>query len=71
MKWDMNSSPPKAWVVEDGDWIPVDQALVRQCIICSSWYVIDPMSNKSVCSVGCNLKLLELRKGKNEEGKKI
>ena len=71
MKWDMSSIPPRAWFVEDGDWVPVDQSLVQQCEVCTKWFIANPLFNKSVCSVGCNLQLLESRKEKNEEDKKI
>jgi hypothetical protein len=71
MKWDKTCTPPKAWYVEDGDWVPVDPALVRQCEKCFDWFVADQLSDQKVCSVGCKLTLLESRKGeKNEEIKK-
>jgi hypothetical protein len=62
MKWDKTCIPPKAWYVEDGQWVPVDPALVKKCAVCSGWFVAEPVTDSGVCSIGCNLKLAELKK---------
>lgn len=59
MKWDYKKTPPEAWYVEDGDWIPVDPKLVLQCNFCKKWYVDDPINHNDFCSTGCKLNNME------------
>jgi hypothetical protein len=59
MKWDNTKNPPEAWYVEDGDWVPVDPKLIKQCKGCDKWLVEDPFKNSDFCNPGCRLKSFE------------
>jgi reverse gyrase len=59
MKWDYTKNPPQGWYVEDGDWVPVDPKLIKQCQGCGKWFVEDVIRISDYCSPGCKLKRLE------------
>lgn len=61
MKLDYSTSPPTAWKVEDGEWVPMDSRDVMQCKICKKWFVNTNLLNMSpICSAGCRLRNAEL-----------
>lgn len=59
MKWDKTKNPPEAWYVEDGDWVPVDPQLIKECKGCKDWFVEDILKKSDFCSPGCRLKSFE------------
>lgn len=59
MKWDYSTNPPKAWRVEDGDYVPVNPLEIEKCLVCQKWFITDPISVRKTCSPGCSLKLAE------------
>ena len=62
MKFDYSTNPPKAWKVEDGDWVPEDPQYVIQCKVCQKWFVKTNLFNDSdICSAGCKLRKSEVR----------
>ena len=59
MKWDKTKNPPEAWYIEDGDWVPVDPKLIKQCKGCDNWLIEDTLKSSYFCNPGCRLKSLE------------
>jgi hypothetical protein len=59
MKWDKTKNPPEAWFIEDGNWVPVDPKLIKQCKGCDNWLIEDPLKSSDFCNPGCRLKSFE------------
>ena len=60
MKIDKSTTPPRAWKIEDGEVIYLDQKMVKRCDSCDDWFVDSSIEcNEIYCSTGCKLKRLD------------
>ena len=65
--WDRSVSPPKAWKVEDGDFVPLGEEDILKCSVCLELFESDPITKSEFCSPGCRIRLAE-NKAKSQEG---
>lgn len=60
MKLDKSTTPPRAWKVEDGEVIYLDQKMVKRCPVCGDWFIDSSIEGRdNHCSTGCKLRRLE------------
>lgn len=58
--WDNNAVPPKAWKVEEGDWVPVREEDLSCCPLCARTFESKQFPLPRFCSPGCGLKHAEM-----------
>jgi len=61
MKWDYSTTPPTAWIIEDGEPVKVDGRDIFNCAICKRWFVKKLLDDKEYCSSGCALRSAEAK----------